>query len=182
MGPTEDKPAMALHGWPWALLWSAWAVLPVGAMAQAVPGGVLPDGAAAEILRVHNRERAALGVAPLGWQEALATTALACAQRLAATGQFSHCRSGENLWMGTTGSFSPAQMADLWAAERRLFQTGTFPNVSRSGNWQDVGHYPQMVWRTTTSVGCAAVASADGRTRLVCHYAPPGNIIGRPVF
>jgi hypothetical protein len=157
-------------------------VVPLEATAQQVPGGVLPAGAAAEILRVHNRERAAVGVAPLAWDGALAATALACANRLTASGQFRHCGSGENLWMGTTGSFSPAQMADLWAAERRWFQPGTFPNVSKSGNWHAVGHYTQMVWRTTTTLGCAAATGADGLTRLVCHYAPPGNILGRPVF
>ena len=144
--------------------------------------GVLPPGATVDILRVHNQERAAVGVPPLRWDEALAATALRCAERLATSGQFRHCSSGENLWMGTTGSFTPTEMADLWAAERRFYKPGAFPNVSRSGNWQDVGHYTQMVWRTTTSLGCAAVAGADGRTRLVCHYAPPGNVIGRPVF
>jgi hypothetical protein len=151
-------------------------------IAQEVLGGVLPAGAGAEILQVHNSARAVLGVAPLRWDDALAATALQCAKRLAASGQFRHCRTGENLWMGSTGSFSPTQMAELWAAERRDFQAGTFPNVSRSGNWQDVGHYTQMVWRTTTTLGCAAAAGADGLTRLVCHYAPPGNILGRPVF
>ena len=104
------------------------------------------------------------------------------AQRLAASRQFRHCGSGENLWMGTAGRFSPTQMAELWAAERRDFRPGTFPKVSRSGNWQAVGHYTQMVWRTTTTLGCAAATGADGLTRLVCHYAPPGNIIGQPVF
>jgi hypothetical protein len=73
-------------------------------------------------------------------------------------------------------------MAELWAAERRDFQPGTFPKVSRSGNWQAVGHYTQMVWRTTTALGCAAATGSDGLTRLVCHYAPTGNIIGQPVF
>lgn len=162
-------------------------VLALGAAAAApeaaeVAGGVLPAGAATAILAVHNRERAALGVAPLRWDGALAASALACARSLAAAGQFRHCGLGENLWMGATGRFGAAQMAELWAAERRFFQPGLFPAVSRSGNWQDVGHYTQMVWRATTAVGCGAAAGADGRTRLVCHYAPPGNIDGRPVF
>ncbi|MEB3323986.1 MAG: CAP domain-containing protein [Cyanobacteriota bacterium] len=151
-------------------------------IAQEVLGGVLPVGAGAEILQVHNRERAAVGVAPLRWDPALAATALECAKALAASRQFRHCRSGENLWMGTAGRFTPAQMVQPWAAERRDFQPGTFPAVSRSGTWQAVGHYTQMVWRTTTTLGCAAATGADGLTRLVCHYAPPGNILGRPVF
>lgn len=176
--------AMAL-GMRWRLvvaLVAAMGAAPLRGVAQEVPGGVLPDGAAVEILQVHNRERVAVGVPPLRWDDALALTALQCAQRLAASRQFRHCGMGENLWMGTAGRFTPAQMADLWAVERRDFQTGPFPHVSRSGNWQDVGHYTQMVWRTTTTLGCAAATGGDGLTRLVCHYAPPGNILGRPVF
>ena len=159
-----------------------WAAGSLKGHAEEVLGGVLPPGAAAEILAVHNKERAAVGVPPLRWDGALAATALQCAQRLAASGQFRHCRSGENLWMGTEGRFSPTQMAQGWAEERRDFKAGIFANVSRTGNWQDVGHYTQMVWRTTTSVGCAAATGADGLTRLVCNYAPPGNVYGRPVF
>ncbi|MFM7170489.1 MAG: CAP domain-containing protein [Cyanobium sp.] len=151
-------------------------------LAQEVPVGVLSPGAATQILQVHNAERAAVGVGPLRWDATLATSALQCAQRLAASRQFRHCGSGENLWMGTAGAFTPTQMAELWAAERRDFLPGTFPKVSRTGSWQDVGHYTQMVWRATTSLGCAASTGADGLTRLVCHYAPPGNILGRPVF
>ncbi|MEB3333427.1 MAG: CAP domain-containing protein [Cyanobacteriota bacterium] len=156
--------------------------VPRAGEAEEVLGGVLPAGAAAEILRVHNAERAAVGVAPLRWDQELASTALACAERLASRGAFHHCGQGENLWLGSTGRFSPTAMVELWASERRAFQPGLFPEVSRSGRWEDVGHYTQMVWRQTTAVGCGAAAGADGRTRLVCHYAPAGNRIGQPVY
>jgi hypothetical protein len=168
----------------------AWAV-GAGVLAVALLGtedaspqaqGWIPASAMAQILAVHNRERQAVGVPPLRWDDGMAASALQCAQRLAASRQFRHCRSGENLWMGPAGRFTPTQMAELWAKERREFQPGTFPEVSRSGNWQAVGHYTQMVWRTTTTLGCATASGADGLTRLVCHYAPPGNIIGRPVY
>ncbi len=153
-----------------------------GGNARPQANGVLAPNAVAQILGVHNAQRLAVNVPPLRWDDRLTTTALLCAQRLAASRQFRHCGSGENLWMGTAGRFSPTQMAELWAAERRDFQPGTFPKVSRNGNWQAVGHYTQMVWRTTSALGCAAATGADGLTRLVCHYAPPGNIIGRPVY
>ena len=84
--------------------------------------------------------------------------------------------------MGTTGFFSLTQMVDSWGQEERYFQNGTFPDVSNTGNWFDVGHYSQMVWRGTTRVGCAGVTGSDGYYRLVCRYSPPGNVIGQQVF
>jgi hypothetical protein len=150
-------------------------------VAQEVPGGALSPGAGAELLRAHNAERSAVGVPPLRWDDTLAASALSCAQRLASSEQLRHCGIGENLWRGPAGRFSPAQMVALWGAERRFFQPGLFPAVSRSGNWADVGHYTQLVWRATQRVGCAAVSRQDV-TWLVCQYSPPGNMEGRQVY
>jgi hypothetical protein len=82
--------------------------------------------------------------------------------------------------MGTRGAFPAEQMVASWSGERRQFRRGTFPSVSRTGNWADVGHYSQMIWPTTTRVGCA-IASSARLDVLVCRYAPAGNIDGRRV-
>jgi hypothetical protein len=106
---------------------------------------------------------------------------------LALTNTFQHSErsarrgTGENLWMGSHGAFSVDRMVSDWASERRMFRAGLFPAVSRTGNWADVGHYTQMVWPTTTKVGCA-LASNGRADYLVCHYSPAGNIDGRPVI
>lgn len=140
----------------------------------------------ARILAAHNIARAQAGVAPLAWDPALVQQAAAYARQLAVTNTFQHSNRrarpgvGENLWMGTRGAFSYEAMIGGWTAERRDFRPGLFPAVSRSGNWHNVGHYTQMVWPTTTRVGCA-VASNAGADFLVCHYSPAGNIDGRPV-
>ena len=78
-----------------------------------------------------------------------------------------------------------AELPAATAAVKRSLKScdngpGIFPTVSRSGNWETVGHYTQMVWPTTTRVGCA-VASNASNDFLVCRYSPAGNIDGRPV-
>ena len=46
-------------------------------------------------------------------------------------------------------------MVGSWIDEKRAFRPGVFPNVSRTGNWDDVAHYTQLIWKGTTRVGCA---------------------------
>ena len=87
----------------------------------------------------------------------------------------------ENLWMGTQSAWSPAEMVSGWAKEKRHFRAGAFPNVSRTGRLEDVGHYTQMVWRKTGRVGCAMASDGD-MDYLVCRYARTGNIRGQQVF
>ena len=88
---------------------------------------------------------------------------------LAITNVFQHsdrkarAGTGENLWMGTRGAYSVETMVGNWASERRLFVPGTFPNNSRSGSWDDIGHYTQMIWPTTTARGMRVGVDRDDR-------------------
>ncbi|WP_395395478.1 CAP domain-containing protein [Novosphingobium sp. BL-8A] len=127
------------------------------------------------VLAVHNRERAAVGSAPLRWSAELARDAGYWADRLAASGVFRHDSSnraeGENLWMGTRGAYRIEEMVSGWASEK--------VPLRRMRSWQDdyhrVGHYTQMVWSGTTAVGCA-VSKGGQFEYLVCRYDPPGNV------
>lgn len=138
----------------------------------------------ARILAAHNAERAMIGAAPLAWDNDLGTAAAAYAQQMALTNVFEHSDRkarpgvGENLWMGTHGAYSVETMVGSWASEKRLFMPGLFPANSRSGNWMDVAHYTQMIWPTTTRIGCAL--ASNGRTDyLVCRYSGKGNVDGK---
>lgn len=141
------------------------------------------------LLAAHNRERLATGVPALEWDAQLAADAAIWARELARTGAFEHSPAdpsdpdvqGENLWAGTPGAWSPEQMVGYWVAEKRDYKPGVFPAVSRSGDLDQVGHYTQLVWRTTRKVGCAL----DRSTRediLVCRYTEGGNVIGERVI
>ena len=97
---------------------------------------------------------------------------------------FQHSTSGfgKNLWMGPPG-YTPTIMIAAFGNEKRYFKYGLYPDyVSTTGNWADVGHYTQIIWRTTTSVGCAGATGNDGRYRYVCRYNPPGNWVGSYVY
>ncbi|MEO8141277.1 MAG: CAP domain-containing protein [Sphingomicrobium sp.] len=140
----------------------------------------------ARILAMHNRERAAVGAPPLAWDPALAASAASYGPSLAALGRLAHSpresRPGqrENLAMGSVSHYGLEDLVGFWVEEKIYFQPGTFPNVSRTGEWKDVAHYTQMIWKGTTNVGCAMHVAA-GRNYLICRYSPPGNADGRTV-
>lgn len=151
------------------------------------------------IVNAHNAYRSdpAVNIPNLQWDSTLAVGAQTWADNLAATvHQLQHSDPsmrqglGENIASATTGSNTPAQMVDLWGktvvpappkaggrSEQAQFKPGIMPNVSKDG--QPVGHYTQMIWKTTTSVGCGlATDSTTGNTYLVCRYSPAGNMSG----
>jgi Cysteine-rich secretory protein family len=136
------------------------------------------------MLRDHNAARRDVGTPALVLDPDLVRQAQAYAEELAASGRFEHSPGntrpgqGENLWAGTANRFSFESMAGAWIDERRFYVHAVFPNVSTTGNWQDVGHYTQIIWRNTTRLGCG-LATGNGRDVLVCRYGPPGNFIGQ---
>jgi len=135
----------------------------------------------ATALRLHNQARVAFGVAPMRWSGALAEAASAYAGQMAATGMYEHDSTpgrrklmGENIWRGARGVFAYEVMIGVMIDEVRLFHGGVFPDVSRTGQWHDVAHYTQIVWPTTTEVGCGLASNAT-TDYFVCRYAPTGN-------
>jgi hypothetical protein len=138
------------------------------------------------LLATHNRERALFGAPPLKWDPSLAVAAASYGPSLSALGRLQHSsranRPGqaENLWMGTRGAFAPEAMVGSWNSEKQFFRPGIFPSVSSTGNWQDVAHFTQVVWRGTTHVGCALYRDTRWDF-LICRYWPKGNIDGRIV-
>jgi uncharacterized protein YkwD len=160
-------------------------LLLLAAALLAFPAGAdAPDRFAATVLASHNAERSRLGIAPLAWNPELADQARDWARNLAARGMLQHSfnprGTGESLWMGTSGAYPPEAMIGAFVGERKHFQAGRFPQVSRTGRWSDVGHYTQLIWPATREVGCALAVGRDWDV-LVCRYYPAGNVFGQQV-
>jgi hypothetical protein len=139
-----------------------------------------------EIYKAHNQVRAEFGARPLVWDPLLAAQARSYGPILAGYDRPVHSvRTGrewsrENLLQALPKT-PVSRMIDVWTGERRYFRPGIFPNVSTTGDWSAVGHFTQMVWPSTTAVGCAVQRGIGRYDWLICRYAPPGNRDGVPI-
>lgn len=127
-----------------------------------------------QALDVHNRARAEHCAPPLTWSAEVASAAAAWADQLVAQGcAFEHSRSayGENLFMGTTGGSSPADVVTAWVSERDQYDFGS------GGFSMETGHFTQVVWMSTQRLGCA-VRTCNNMDLWVCNYDAPGNMRG----
>jgi uncharacterized protein YkwD len=143
--------------------------------------GTMSADWANSILAVHNSERAAVGVPPLVWSDSLAARAQAWAEHLATIPEMVHSGPGENIAGFFTDPTEPRGGTSLWVAEKQNWQGG----VLTEQNWYPTGHYTQMVWSSTTEIGCGAAPPGAGGpawSTLVCQYNPPGNYIGQAPY
>lgn len=133
------------------------------------------------ILTTHNEYRYPVGLGDIVWDASLALTADSWAKELAQNrGTLIHSRAGENLWQGTAGRYTQADMVHSWGREKEFFRYGVLPYVVSDGsaNWEKVGHYTQIL--KATRVGCG-IASNGAFDFLVCHYDKP-NMLGEPPY
>jgi hypothetical protein len=77
---------------------------------------------------------------------------------------------GENLALGYPDIVASI---DAWGNERRNY------NFDKPGFGEETGHFTQLVWKNTTTVGCGRVDCGEGKGwYLACEYWPRGNVVG----
>ncbi len=130
-----------------------------------------------EFVRTHNKYRNEVGVPPLTWDDDLANYAAEWAVLKGKEGCNMQHRSrtsyGENLFWTTNKYFTPSNAVNSWGSEKNDYH-GEVVGQSDAV----VGHYTQMVWKTTKKVGCA-VFKCSNSILVVCNYDPAGNFVGR---
>jgi pathogenesis-related protein 1 len=150
----------------------------------------------AAIIAAHNKWRAEVGITEkLSYSPALAVTAQAWVDNLKRT---DHCRMrhskpdkqyGENLYLASALTWSdgrkelqtvsPENVVDSWGSEKADYDYAN----NRCTPGKMCGHYTQIVWRTTTTVGCAMAVCEDTQEQVwACRYQPAGNWVDRKPY
>jgi pathogenesis-related protein 1 len=132
------------------------------------------------ILDVHNRMREAVGVPPLTWSDSLAAQAQNWADNMLSTGVFQHSGPGENMVAGMGANYPLLDMMAGWTNEKQYYH-GQPIEGTLGAPYATYGHYTQMVWSSTTEIGCG-YATNDQSTYFVCRYSPVGNILGQTAY
>jgi hypothetical protein len=81
-------------------------------------------------------------------------------------------RAGGECLDGDRRTLRAEAMVGHWVEEKAHFTRGTFPRVSRTGAWTDVGHYTQIVWRDTSESAAPSRGAAYG---MCWSAATPGR-------
>lgn len=143
------------------------------------------DTAALGALQVHNCARktvdppASTPIQSLVWNSTVATTAQTWANNCNYSHNGIQVGYGQNIYAASGFTPTLTDASNAWASEEPNYNYAT--NTCASG--KVCGHYTQMVWSSTTQLGCGqALCTTTPPSPLgspwyfiVCDYNPPGN-------
>ena len=130
-----------------------------------------------EALESHNRYRKRHNSEPLKLNKDLCEIAQEYAKKLAESNNFIHSGNkyndkplGENIFMSNHYPISGKFTTDNWYNEIKNY------NFDDPGFKEGIGHFTQLVWKSTSEVGFGIEISTDGFYYVVANFFPPGNI------
>jgi uncharacterized protein YkwD len=158
-----------------------------------------------DILEAHNVVRTYAGLAPLTWHDGLAAKANqradelvrgGCYIRHTSTGRRMHEHGfyylGENLYKVINMEPTGVDIVDAWYAEIEDYTYGRVGDSCVRGRcWHrsqppcTVGHFTQVMWQSSSQIGCARRECYGQPKRTfvaLCYYGEGGNIVGSEPF
>jgi len=157
---------------------------------QTVPvktGSLLSQQEAQDALDFHNKVRHDVNVGPLAWSAELAAFAQSWADYLAKNGcKMQHRPAegpwaqqyGENIYWAQGRSLLAADASRSWYSEIQDYNHAPLS----AANVGKTGHYTQMVWQKSTTVGIGKATCANGAVMIVANYNPRGNMRGELAY
>lgn len=128
---------------------------------------------ASTILNAHNTKRALhKDTSALSWSDKLASYAQDYADKYDCSGTLTHSGGpyGENLALG----YDAAGSVNAWYGEIKDYNWNN-PTFSSS-----TGHFTQVVWKSSTEVGCGIKKCGNSwGSYVICSYNPAGNFLGK---
>ncbi|KAJ8331601.1 hypothetical protein QVD99_001868 [Batrachochytrium dendrobatidis] len=137
-----------------------------------------------DCLDAHNEKRALVGVPPLGWSRNQQESAQRWSDTMFRTKVYEHSRPGENLNKAWNMAMTCRSSIQVFFDEYTLYSGQPIPkNANSDAAFEAYGHYTQLVWPSTTVVGCGLAGTFE-ESYLTCHYDPAGNVEGQaaPVY
>jgi uncharacterized protein YkwD len=159
----------------------------IGQTVPAVTGSKTKQFDAQAALDFHNKVRKEVGSSTLEWSAELAAYAQEWADNLAKKDcKMEHRPNegkwkriyGENIFWGSGAEYNLVDACKSWYSEIKDYKHEKL----NSTNWYAAGHYTQMVWRNTKSVGIAMAQCSSGAVIIVANYNPPGNYMGEKAY
>jgi pathogenesis-related protein 1 len=143
----------------------------------------------AAMLTAHNQWRSKTGVPALKWSNELAGSSQKWADQLAQNGckmKHSTGKYGENIyWAGAAqrsdGTSSVQKKTDQDAVDAWGNEVQDYDYASNTCHGV-CGHYTQVVWKSTSEVGCAMTVCSDKGQLWVCQYTSRGNMVGEKPY
>ncbi|PIA42064.1 hypothetical protein AQUCO_02100129v1 [Aquilegia coerulea] len=132
-----------------------------------------------DFLNPHNKIRSQYHLKPLQWNNNLANYAKRYANKRRGDCKLIHSNSnyGENIFWGKGKQWKSADAVAAWFAER-----SSYDYKRNKCNSNECLHYTQLVWKTSSRVGCARIICNSGDTYITCNYDPHGNIRGQKPY
>lgn len=134
-------------------------------------------------LQAHNNYRTLHGVPSVTWSTVLETSAQTYAN--SCPSGHSGWGYGENIFWCDGYAPTPQGVVDLWYSEEQYYDYNNPGSSNPPGN--TIGHFTQVVWKSTTQIGCGCKngcsvyvnGSGPYSDVCVCQYSPPGNVLGQ---